>query len=118
MKRLLAVLGLVLACGGAHAGGGCAFGSFACEDPHTALECETGTWRAIACKGPDGCADRNGQITCDASLDVAGDPCGLAQDGNAICSSDGGAVLQCRQGQWTEVRTCSCVSAGTQVACQ
>ena len=100
------------------AGGSCSsFGTFACEEPHTALECETGTWRAIACKGPSGCAEVDGQITCDPSLDVPGDPCSLAQDGESICASDGGAVLQCRLGVWTRIRTCSCSIQGSQITC-
>ena len=119
---MLALLGLALAwalaCGGAHAGDGCSNdNTFTCADPHTALECETGHWRAVACDGPGGCAERDGQVSCDPSLDGSGDPCSTAQDGESICASDGGAVLECRGGLWTQTRTCACSRQGSQLVC-
>ncbi|MGA9522273.1 MAG: hypothetical protein WBV82_12455, partial [Myxococcaceae bacterium] len=83
-----------------------------------------GTWTALPCRGPGGCV-ANTVVECDMSRNLEGDLCALtapSNEGKGICTADGKATLQCRQGTLVKTNDCSsCSVTGTpanqQVTC-
>ncbi len=124
MRTLVAILSLsfasvaLTACGSAQAGDDCNTNGYACEDPRTALECVGNRWKAIPCRGDNGCEVKNDRVTCDVSRNQAGDACAISNEGQAICHITGTAMLECRSGAFVQTKTCSsCVVAGDEVSC-
>ena len=111
---------LFVACGGAQVpGGSCNSPGLVCKDPSAALECHGGRWALLPCRGPAGCMASGSEILCDASADVAGDGCALAEEGLGMCSIDGLATLECRDSVLFKTNTCSsCAVSGGLVICQ
>lgn len=115
---LLSLSGLV-ACGAPAAGDDCSTQAYFCGDPSTALECRDGTWTALPCRGPGGCADSAGAITCDVSAAVAGDACAASSDGRGVCAQGGTALLECRQGAFVQTASCSrCSEDAGRLVCE
>jgi hypothetical protein len=106
LAGLVAALGL--GCGPPRAGEGCKGTGFACADATAALECRSGTWTELPCRGPGGCAEVGSQVSCDQSADVAGDACAEPLESEGLCGPGGTSVLQCHAG--TLVTTASCQS--------
>jgi hypothetical protein len=115
----LLLAALLLAACGPSAGSSCRGGGYVCSDEKEALECRSGTWRALPCKGPLGCVELEGSIRCDMSGNVAGDACALSSEGRGLCSASGTALLECRMGVLVEIRQCStCSMSNTRVICE
>jgi hypothetical protein len=113
----LCAVGLA-ACGGPKAGDSCDAEGFLCADQTTALECRTGTWRALPCRGPAGCTVSNSRVSCDMSKNVAGDACAASTEGQGLCNATNNGTLVCRQGTIVAQDTCtSCTVSGDQVIC-
>jgi hypothetical protein len=109
---------LLGACGGPEAGESCNTTGFACQDERTALECASKTWRAIPCRGANGCDVAVGKVTCDVTRNQAGDACASVNEGQGICDPTGTATLECRGGAFQQTNTCtSCQVSGDQVIC-
>lgn len=123
MRRVYVLLSLagsllVSACGPA-AGDECRGGGYLCSGPKEALECREGRWRALPCRGAQGCSQSQGSIRCDMSANMEEDACALSAEGRGLCTADGKGVLECRQGALVKTRTCaSCTMSGNTVACQ
>ncbi len=121
---LVVAVGLLAACGGASPGGACNKNGFLCFDTTTALECRDGKWLALPCRGSGGCvAAKDGQshdiIKCDMIGNKEGDACASTAENRGLCTPDGKAVLECRQGNLAQTATCSsCAVANDQVVCQ
>ncbi|NTX57411.1 hypothetical protein [Myxococcus sp. CA039A] len=119
---LVSVVGslLLAGCGGASAGDDCdEAGSFVCQENVLALECRTGTWREVPCRGPLGCRESDEAVRCDTSGNVGGDACSSSSEGRGLCRRDGKAVLECRQGVLVETATCAtCEVDNSEVTCQ
>jgi hypothetical protein len=98
-------------------------GKLRCDpDAGQVLQCSTGIYAAYAtCRGPQGCLTGTDTISCDTSLDVAGDRCLPQTEGRAQCSPDAGQVLACLDGGFAAVDTCAspsfCLVSGGQVGC-
>lgn len=105
-------------CGPAE-GGSCTARTFACQDPGTALECRDGSWAAIPCRGPEGCATREGAVQCDMALNQPGDGCPLHAEGHVTCKTpELDAVLECRGGVLVETQACpQCAGSGDRLTC-
>jgi hypothetical protein len=116
---LLAVCSLfVVACGTPKAGDKCNTTGFLCADATTALECQSGAWVALPCRGSTGCAKANDAIHCDMSANVAGDACATIAEGKGFCNADGTGTLECHGGVLAATRTCrSCTVNGNNVDC-
>jgi hypothetical protein len=78
-----------------------------CADATNALQCTNGHYRAVPCRGPNGCADDGQQFHCDASQDQVGDACLAASDGKFICTTDGKQELICQSGTWQVSKACA-----------
>lgn len=116
---VLASATFLLACGGPSAGDGCSKTGFLCQDVSTALECRAGKWTALPCRGPQGCTKDGDAVKCDMSGDQAGDYCASTAEGKGLCTVQGTATLECRQGTLVQTNTCtSCTVSGDQVQCQ
>ncbi len=89
-------------------------GEASCDGSDRMLVCVDGTWSAVACAGPKGCAATGRFIDCDDSLARAGDPCGADGAESAACSTDGKTLMRCDGKTWTAHRPCrgpkSCAS--------
>jgi hypothetical protein len=122
LLRLVAVLTLILlptACGSPKAGDKCSATGFLCESPTAALECRTGAWASIACRGAGGCQRDGDTIKCDMSANLEGDLCASSAEGKGLCTTDGLALLECRDGKLQKTKACSsCQATGDQVVCQ
>src|SRR5687768_8833320 len=81
-------------------GGSCDTDRYECVGTALALECRSGTWREIPCRGPEGCLDQDGFIHCDVEGSRVGDACGDGHEGWSVCTPDGKALLECRGGTW------------------
>ncbi|MFP2930889.1 hypothetical protein ACLESO_37955 [Pyxidicoccus sp. 3LG] len=122
-RSLLAAVSLVgsllLAGCSQGAGDSCEGSGFICQEDVLALECRSGVWREVPCKGPLGCRETGDAVRCDTSNNVAGDACASSAEGTGLCNPDGTAVLECRRGILEETATCSsCTDSGGQVVCQ
>jgi hypothetical protein len=68
----------------------------ACDaDGKTTLECGKDNKFSFFryCRGPKGCTSKNGDVQCDNSVSLAGDPC--TPPVTEVCSADGAAILLC-----------------------
>jgi hypothetical protein len=93
--------------------------AFECEEPATALECISGTWSALPCRGPGGCTNMAATVRCDISANEVGDRCASTAEGRGLCSKDGKGTLECRQGVLVKTNVCrSCTVTGDSVVCQ
>lgn len=107
------------ACGGAQAGESCDQTGFLCADATSALECRVGKWTTLPCRGPAGCARSGDIIRCDMSGNNENDACASTAEGKGLCTANGTATLECRQGTLVKTNTCtSCTVSGDQVACK
>ncbi|AGC45960.1 hypothetical protein [Myxococcus stipitatus] len=121
LLALVSVVGSLLftGCGGPKAGDDCDGGGFVCQEAVLALECRSGTWREVPCRGPLGCRESDDAVRCDTSGNDAGDACASSAEGRGLCRRDGKAVLECRQGVLVETASCvSCVVQNSEVTCQ
>jgi hypothetical protein len=112
------------------AGDTCAGDEAVCVDKATILECHDGALRAMACKGPKGCAERhtgttvsgrntthNYAVECDFSGSAAGEPC---LDDTAMCSADKATMVACKDKKVLVARCMGakkCSETATQVNC-
>lgn len=113
---LLWMVPSLAACGAPKAGASCMLEDrYACESSAVAIECRAKVWRELPCKGPKGCVSSGGQVTCDISRDVAGDACGIGAEGAGICTVDGHAVLECREGVLVQTKLCPTACSGDEV---
>jgi hypothetical protein len=88
-------------------------------DKKTQLKCEAGKWKLSAkCGGPKGCEAKFPFVNCDNSISAVGDPC--SKDGDAACSTDGKAIVECKGGKFEETQKCDgkCVASGLFVKCE
>ncbi len=109
---------LLGACGGPDAGDSCNTNGFVCGDDKTVLECTSGKWRSIPCRGAGGCSVNNNRVSCDVTRNQAGDACASANEGQGICHPNGSATLECRNGVFVQTNTCSsCTVSGERVVC-
>ncbi len=117
---LLPLLGsLVLSACGVKAGDKCQGHDYTCSSDAESLECRDKVWRALPCRGPAGCTERNQTVHCDLTGNVEGDACAASAEGRGLCTADGKAVLECRMGQLVQIRTCgTCTMDSTRVNCQ
>ncbi len=118
-RLLIPVLASALwACGGPQAGEACNQQGFLCADSTAAIECKNAVWTAVPCRGPAGCQNQNGQITCDLTGSQPGDLCASTAEGKGICAAAGNALLECRSGAWAQSKTCtSCATSNDEVKC-
>lgn len=71
------------------------------------------------CRGPGGCVETGDAPSCDETLALAGDPCGVP--GQVACAVDGQSELVCEGGLFAKVRGCKagCVTIrGGRVECK
>ncbi len=117
---LLVVASLVIiACGSPKAGDACNTTGFVCADATTALECRVSKWAPLPCRGPNGCSRASTVVKCDMSLNVVGDACASVAEGKGLCTPDGLATIECRDGTLVKTNTCrSCSIVGDNVVCQ
>jgi hypothetical protein len=104
------------------AGGKCSNnGQYVCADPQSALLCQDGTFAPIACRGPKGCAGTGTASQCDDDLANEGDGCLTTLNENYACSTDHAKELLCKNGKFTEVRSCkgtkACSITGDSLHC-
>jgi hypothetical protein len=91
---------------GAVVGAACFGSGIACSDDSLhAYECKDGTFvHRSACRGPERCSEKGGQVFCDSSRGDVGDPCAGADF--ASCSVDGKAMLDCKDGKLSMADPC------------
>jgi hypothetical protein len=88
-------------------------------DKKNELKCEQGRWKVVGrCGGPNQCEAKYPFVKCDNTIASAGDPC--AKDGDAACSPDAKAILECKGGKFTQTEKCpgACKVDGLVVKCQ
>lgn len=102
---------LFVGCAGVQEGESCNSERFACADVDAALECREERWVRIPCRGPAGCEEAGDQVRCDLSANRTGDLCPLNAYGQGRCADGGEALLECRQGQMVQTRSCSACEA-------
>jgi hypothetical protein len=81
-------------------------GAFACtEDQKNMVVCRDGRFEPYRfCRGQYGCSTKTETPSCDETLSLAGDPCGLP--GQVVCAVDGKSELVCQGGVFTKSLTC------------
>jgi len=81
-------------------------GAVACgTDQKHMLVCRDGKFVLYRyCRGQHGCFERGETPSCDETLSVAGDPCGIP--GQVVCATDGKSELVCQGGVFTKSITC------------
>jgi hypothetical protein len=62
-------------------------GARTCADGETQLVCQGESWRAYACRGPDGCSKSDDGASCDLRGNDGGERCAKADEGSAVCAS-------------------------------
>ena len=125
MRSLLLVGGvlLLLLAGCRHdvlpnPGDACTGGGYLCLNSTVASECRLDTWVALPCRGPDGCQTDGGTVACDMTNAQQGDSCASSAEGRALCAGAGSAVIQCNNGAFVVVNSCSaCTVQGGEVTC-
>lgn len=116
----------VISCDGATAVSGepCSFGgdsreNVACAaDGQTALHCVANKWGFFAvCQGPQGCRAEHGKIQCDMSVTTVGTSCKTR--GNAACTPDKKAVLECDGTSFRKKKDCpkGCIPGTPYITC-
>ena len=109
---------LLSACG-ARPGDACKGELYMCSSEKEALECRSSKWRALPCRGSEGCSEVSGQVVCDMRTNSDGDACASGAEGRGLCTADGKGVLECRMGKLVLVKTCSaCTTHSATVTCQ
>ena len=118
---LTAVVGLFgVACGGHLPGDACTMeGSAVCQTATDALECRTGVFRAVPCKGPGGCVTTSTEIQCDLSGNQVGDACFFMDEGKGKCDASKSFLDVCMSGVYTHGADCAngCTETATTVTC-
>jgi hypothetical protein len=115
----LLVGSLLLSACGAKAGDSCQGGGYTCANEKEALECREEKWRTLPCRGAQGCMEEGDSVSCDLTQNVAGDACAASAEGRGQCTADNKAVLECRMGVLTQVKTCgTCTMDSSRVICQ
>ena len=77
-------------------------GKYQCSDPTSALLCQAGTYVAVPCRGPQGCAGLGNNSACDDDLGLDGEACMMQVGGdNLSCAVDRSKEFICTQGKWT-----------------
>lgn len=120
---LLALLVLALACEGKAAPGRrCTNeGRYVCGDATTALFCESGTYRAVPCRGARGCTGGDVAPMCDDRAANEGDACMSPSAEGRACSTDHARALVCRAARWQPWRACkgprACAVVDERVEC-
>jgi hypothetical protein len=121
MRRLLLLLPAALflfACGSPKAGDKCSTNGFLCQDGANALECKLGSWVQLPCRGSSGCTKSGDTVQCDMTADLEGDNCASSAEGKGLCTADGTATLECRDGKLVKTNTCrTCTVQNDQVVC-
>jgi hypothetical protein len=81
-------------------------GAVACgEDQKHMLICQSGRFQMYRhCRGEYGCFLKGETPSCDETLSLAGDPCGIA--GQVVCSVDGKSELVCQGGSFVKSISC------------
>ena len=81
-------------------------GAVACsEDQKQMLVCRDGKFEIYRyCRGQYGCFNKGDAPSCDETLSLAGDPCGIP--GQVVCATDGKTELVCQGGVFTKSITC------------
>lgn len=81
-------------------------GALACStDQKQMMICRDGKFAVHRyCRGQNGCANPGETPTCDESLSLQGDPCGVP--GQVVCSEDGKSELVCQGGVYAMSRPC------------
>jgi hypothetical protein len=81
-------------------------GVVACgEDQKHMLVCRDGRFELYRfCRGQYGCFNKGESPSCDETLSLAGDPCGIP--GQVVCATDGKTELVCQGGIFTKSITC------------
>jgi hypothetical protein len=96
-------------------------GRFICQDPASALLCQSGTLVALPCRGPKGCQGAGMASQCDDDLSQEGDACVQTLNENYSCSTDHKKELVCKDGKFVVISTCkgpkACVVNGTTIDC-
>ena len=108
-KAACAMLGRTISCDSsiAEKGDPCKVqGAVACgEDQKHMLVCKDGKFDVHRyCRGQYGCFLRGETPSCDETLSLAGDPCGIP--GQVVCSVDGRNELVCQGGVFTKSLSC------------
>jgi len=108
-KAGCAMLGRAVACDTsiAEKGDACTTqGAVACgADQKHMLVCRDGKFALYRyCRGQYGCFNKGETPSCDETLSLAGDPCGIP--GQVVCSVDGKTELVCQGGEFTKSLTC------------
>jgi hypothetical protein len=81
-------------------------GAVACgEDQKHMLVCRDGRFELYRyCRGQYGCFTKGEAPSCDETLSLAGDPCGIP--GQVVCATDGKTELVCQGGLFMKSITC------------
>jgi hypothetical protein len=81
-------------------------GAVACsEDKAQMLICRDGKFELYRyCRGQYGCFLKENSPSCDETISLAGDPCGIS--GQVVCASDGKTELVCQGGIFQKSLTC------------
>lgn len=118
LTLLLPAALLFLACGSPKAGDKCNSNGFLCQDGANALECKLGSWTGLPCRGAGGCTKSGDTVKCDMTANQEGDNCASSAEGKGLCTADGLATLECRDGKLVKTNDCrTCVVMNDQVVC-
>jgi hypothetical protein len=81
-------------------------GAVACgEDQKQMVICQNGKFDLYRyCRGQYGCFLKENTPSCDETISLAGDPCGIP--GQVVCATDGKTELVCQGGAFTKSITC------------
>lgn len=113
------VLVALPACKKPKAGDTCTGNTASCTDPTSALMCSSGTLKALACRGANGCKTANNMVTCDNSVAQANDACDEEKD--VACQVDKKAALECKGGVFVLGEPCrgpkGCAVNGDKIQC-
>jgi hypothetical protein len=81
-------------------GDACEPGARACIDQVQGLYCAKGVYELDTCKGPNGCREEKGIVSCDLTRNASGDPCPAALDGFSVCREDRKTRALCKGGKY------------------
>ena len=120
MRNLLVAVALstlLAACGSPQAGDECKENSATCNTDATALFCEAGTYREIACRAASGCIEDDSNVIC-AIQARANDACLARQEGQAQCdAANPNNAFVCTRGRWTATDCDECAVQIGKVVC-
>ncbi|HSQ64155.1 MAG TPA: hypothetical protein VLM85_13105 [Polyangiaceae bacterium] len=86
-------------------GGSCTENAHVCNTPTSRMACSGGHYVEETCKGPNGCKEVNGNVTCDSSHGDVGDPCASANQ--YVCSTDNKLRLRCDDNKLVFISRCA-----------